>query len=111
MTVSPDVASSTSLGRGGRDWNTSLSRSLLLLSLVSTSFRFKISLNPPRLVSVKCLKSSFCLLQDTFVSARGVKTKVWTLPPAEMDYVMNDSDSDSDSDSDGSHDLELYPNL
>jgi len=46
-----------------------------------------------------------------FVSARGVKTKVWTLPPAEMDYVMNDSDSDSDSDSDGSHDLELYPNL
>uniref|UniRef100_A0A0D3APB5 Uncharacterized protein n=1 Tax=Brassica oleracea var. oleracea TaxID=109376 RepID=A0A0D3APB5_BRAOL len=35
--------------------------------------------------------------------------QVWTLPPAEMDSVMNDSDSDSDSDSDGSHDLELYP--
>ena len=43
------------------------------------------------------------------MSASGVKTKVWTLPPAEMDSVMNDSDSDSDSD--GSHDLELYPKL
>ncbi|CAN6844075.1 unnamed protein product [Brassica oleracea] len=53
----------------------------------------------------------FNFIQDTFVSARGVKTKVWTLPPAEMDSVMNDSDSDSDSDSDGSHDLHLYPNL
>ncbi|KAF3541241.1 hypothetical protein F2Q69_00020313 [Brassica cretica] len=53
----------------------------------------------------------FNFIQDMFVSARGVKTKVWTLPPAEMDYVMNDSDSDSDSDSDGSHDLELYPNF
>ncbi|KAL0825353.1 hypothetical protein Bca101_049030 [Brassica carinata] len=53
----------------------------------------------------------FNFIQDTFVSARGVKTKVWTLPPAEMDSVMNDSDSDSDSDSDGSHDLHLYPNF
>ncbi|WZY76472.1 hypothetical protein YC2023_022856 [Brassica napus] len=50
--------------------------------------------------------SRFNFIQDTFVSASGVKTKVWTLPLAEMDSVMNDSDSDSDSD--GSHDLELY---
>ncbi|XP_048617579.1 uncharacterized protein LOC111215436 isoform X1 [Brassica napus] len=53
--------------------------------------------------------SRFNFIQDTFVSASGVKTKVWTLPLAEMDSVMNDSDSDSDSD--GSHDLELYLKL
>ncbi|CAF1906330.1 unnamed protein product [Brassica oleracea] len=50
-------------------------------------------------------KPRFNFIEDTFVSARGVKTKVWTLPPAEMDSVMNDSDSDSDSDG------EPYPKL
>lgn len=51
------------------------------------------------------LEIVFCLfcLQETFVSAGGVKTKVWTLPAAEMHFVMNDSDSDSDG--------EPYPNL
>lgn len=39
------------------------------------------------------------------MSASGVKTKVWTLPPAEMYSALNDSDTDSD----GSEDFELYP--
>ncbi|CDY44071.1 BnaA02g14350D [Brassica napus] len=50
-------------------------------------------------------KPRFNFIEETFVSAGGVKTKVWTLPAAEMHSVMNDSDSDSDSDG------EPYPNL
>ncbi|XP_018472042.1 uncharacterized protein LOC108843359 [Raphanus sativus] len=47
----------------------------------------------------------FNFTQDMLVSASGVKTKVWTLPPAEMYSALNDSDTDSD----GSEDFELYP--
>ncbi|CAN7040329.1 unnamed protein product, partial [Brassica rapa subsp. trilocularis] len=48
-------------------------------------------------------KPRFNFIEETFVSAGGVKTKVWTLPAAEMHFVMNDSDSDSDG--------EPYPNF